>query len=107
MDLFSATNYYRLKLPISQLSRDKYGNRIRRGGDKFSVFCDYSDENERHSLKGEILHDRGDGRHEVKVRIQQNVPEEMIITIKDFEGSTELKSSPYKVSVSVSRKVRS
>ena len=72
MDLFSATNYYRLKLPIPIVARDKYGNRIRRGGDKFGVFCDYSDENERHSLKGEIL-DRGDGRHEVKVKFQQNV----------------------------------
>ena len=79
-------------------ARDKYGNRIRRGGDSFSVICDYSHENERRSLKGEIQ-DRGDGRHEVKVRIPANCSDEMIITIQDFGEAISLKSSPYKASV--------
>ena len=50
-------------------AKDTFGNRITRGGDKFSVTCMIeSDDN---SVMGKVI-DKGDGRYEVKLLVPDN-----------------------------------
>ena len=80
------------------IAHDKYGNRIRRGGDKFSATCGYGNDDETDAIHGDIL-DRGDGRHDVKLKIPTDYSGKMFITVQNSTNNFSIKKSPFPVTV--------
>ena len=74
-------------------AKDTFGNRITRGGDKFSVTCMIeSDDN---SVMGKVI-DKGDGRYEVKLLVPDNWSGPFKIYVEGMNGE-HVNNSPFDV----------
>ncbi len=94
-----AFNYTLLTKEVTNftiIAHDQYGNRIRRGGDMFSVICDYGNDDKTDAINGEVL-DRGDGRHDVKLKIPTDCSGKMFISVQNSTNTLSIKKSPFPV----------